>query len=728
MTRNTRYIILSLLLVIAFGSLWLARDQIQAAFRANTSSDNTPASGLVTHWTFDGPYMLQNVTDSSGTNHHGFIDGQTATTTTIGMVNQAIDLDGSNDRVVVSDNATNSMGDIDFALGFWLKFDSFSNDTGLVGKWNLTGNQREYLVYYNAGTITWFLDSAGDNVTTQTAVSSVTPVVNRWYYVYTWHDSVNNTMGIKIYDSVTGTLTTNQSAFTTGVFDGTGNFRIGSYSNGNFLNGQVDDFRLWKRVLRDDEIKSLYSRSTNKISMNTSSDNTPASGLVTHWTFDGPYMLQNVTDSSGTNHHGFIDGQTATTTTIGMVNQAIDLDGSNDRVVVSDNATNSMGDIDFALGFWLKFDSFSNDTGLVGKWNLTGNQREYLVYYNAGTITWFLDSAGDNVTTQTAVSSVTPVVNRWYYVYTWHDSVNNTMGIKIYDSVTGTLTTNQSAFTTGVFDGTGNFRIGSYSNGNFLNGQVDDFRLWKRVLRDDEIKSLYSRSTNKISMNTGQYSNSSLTSGLIGHWTFDGPDTTSTTATDRGSGGNNGTLTNMTFSQAQRPGIHGQALVFDGSNDYVKIANANAGPLTTIGTGDFTIAYWASITGTNTFRWVIGNWSDTGILLGLHSNDVGTFGGYVGDSSDVRSSFDIPHDGTWHHYVLTRTSGTIAFIVDGQSSSLAQGTATKTGTLSANAETRIGDRPTISSQPWLGGVDDVRIYNRALSATEITQLYNLGKR
>ena len=29
--------------------------------------------------------------------------------------------------------------------------------------------------------------------------------------------------------------------------------------------------------------------------------------------------------------------------------------------------------------------------------------------------------------------------------------------------------------------------------------------------------------------------------------------------------------------------------------------------------------------------------------------------------------------------------------------------------------------------PWKGKLDDVRIYNRALSATEVTQLYNSGR-
>ena len=58
-----------------------------------------------------------------------------------------------------------------------------------------------------------------------------------------------------------------------------------------------------------------------------------------------------------------------------------------------------------------------------------------------------------------------------------------------------------------------------------------------------------------------------LTNGLVGSWTFDGPDMAVDTAFDRSGQGNNGTLTN---GPTRTEGKIGQALNFDGSDDDVK--------------------------------------------------------------------------------------------------------------------------------------------------------------
>ena len=63
-----------------------------------------------------------------------------------------------------------------------------------------------------------------------------------------------------------------------------------------------------------------------------------------------------------------------------------------------------------------------------------------------------------------------------------------------------------------------------------------------------------------------------LTNDLVGHWTFDGPHMggAGTTATDISGQGNHGTLTNGPVRAA---GKLGQALEFDGGNDYVSVGS-----------------------------------------------------------------------------------------------------------------------------------------------------------
>src|SRR3989338_2910224 len=68
-----------------------------------------------------------------------------------------------------------------------------------------------------------------------------------------------------------------------------------------------------------------------------------------------------------------------------------------------------------------------------------------------------------------------------------------------------------------------------------------------------------------------------LNEGLVGFWSFNGPDMSQSTnnvwALDRSGQGNNGVLKNMATSTARKIGKLGQALEFDGVNDYVDVGS-----------------------------------------------------------------------------------------------------------------------------------------------------------
>ena len=106
-------------------------------------------------------------------------------------------------------------------------------------------------------------------------------------------------------------------------------------------------------------------------------------------------------------------------------------------------------------------------------------------------------------------------------------------------------------------------------------GSIDDVRIYNRALTGAEVKRLF---------NTGAGShinvapnNDSLTKGLVGYWTFDGKNGTA----DASGNKNNGTATN---GPRVTQGKIGQALQFDGVNDYVSVG-------TNLGNAQ-TISYW----------------------------------------------------------------------------------------------------------------------------------------
>lgn len=226
------------------------------------------------------------------------------------------------------------------------------------------------------------------------------------------------------------------------------------------------------------------------------------------------------------------------------------------------------------------------------------------------------------------------------------------------------------------------------------------------------------------------FSNLTLDNGLVGYWKFD-EGTGTTIAKDSSRSGNNGTLTNgpvwSTSTPSRMQFYDPKSLSFNGTYRYVKVANASAGPLFDIGTRNFTVSIWATNTSAPAYRMMLSNWSAFGMHVSLLSS--GKFGGYVGDGTELTSTYTIPTDGSWHHYVLTRTAGSIAWFVDG---SVAGTSGSHPNSVGAAVETHIGTRGDSEvgggqTQNWQGNVDDIRIYNRALSASEIKALYNGGK-
>src|SRR3989344_5639548 len=221
-----------------------------------------------------------------------------------------------------------------------------------------------------------------------------------------------------------------------------------------------------------------------------------------------------------------------------------------------------------------------------------------------------------------------------------------------------------------------------------------------------------------------------LTSGLVGHWTFDGQDTNWTSATagttaDKSPVGiNTGTLTNMSQSTSPAIGQVGQGMYFDGTNDRVNLGNNTSLNFTT---ENFTIAFWIKpvvlTTGANVFnRGVINTGGyeimvmNTG-MIHLHTNQSGA------------SQTTAAPDGTlvnniWSHIVVVRNGSTGYIYKDGVDVTSSQPTIINPATSTSNAS--IGSRATATN--FINAViDEVRVYNRALSQSEITELYNLGR-
>ena len=225
--------------------------------------------------------------------------------------------------------------------------------------------------------------------------------------------------------------------------------------------------------------------------------------------------------------------------------------------------------------------------------------------------------------------------------------------------------------------------------------------------------------------------NSLLTSGLVGHWTFNGADTVGTTATDRGTGGNNGTLTN---GPTVAPGKLGQALTFDGSDDYVSVADNTA--LDFGDTADLTLTGWFYRNSATTDDTLIAKRNgiasgDTGYILYLDdATDQLIF--EMSDGTDEYSLTSVSTFTTpgWYHYTIIWDQDSAVnseIYVNGVADSATDtGTIGNIGDLSNALTFRVGAESD-DGNPFDGKIDEVRVYNRVLLATEVAALYNQSR-
>src|SRR3990167_8037062 len=220
-----------------------------------------------------------------------------------------------------------------------------------------------------------------------------------------------------------------------------------------------------------------------------------------------------------------------------------------------------------------------------------------------------------------------------------------------------------------------------------------------------------------------------LTNGLVGYWSFDGKDMAGVTAYDRSGNANNGTLTN---GPTRAIGKIGQGLSFDGVDDVI-----DAGTNITPKANGISGSAWVNMLGVADIA------NDDRVVMSLWTTgSTGNFNFGVGDyglANDNRLSFTANPDDTWPNVLSTGTINLngwqhIAFTYDGSNVRFYfNGTLDSSPVFSTSLLTTAGQRfvlgnvnLTNTDNNFQGYLDDVRVYNRALSGDEIKRLYKIG--
>ena len=562
--------------------------------------------------------------------------------------------------------------------------------------------------------------------------SATVPAKNTWYHVVAVYNASAQTLDIFVNGVIdNGTL----SGIVPSSQRSNGAHLVIGKSPNNFsrFKGLIDDVRIYNRALSPDEIKRLYNLGgTVKLnsSQNLNNNNSLQKGLVGWWTFDGKDMAGvHAYDKSGNDNRGILTS--GPTRTIGKIGQGLQFDGSNDYVDANNSTSLQSPTTAITMTGWVTQDGppSSDYAWIFGKIQNVGSGQGNFIRQNAGNrgqLEAYIYTGSMN---GTAVSNAISL-GKWYFVAMYWSS-GSPLALDIYNS-DGTLFQHveiASAVSGTLQYSTDDFQMGANENlGSFWKGRVDDVRIYNRALSRDEIKRLYNiGGTVKLNTSQNLNNNNSLQKGLVGWWTFDGKDLSGVQAYDRSGNGNRGILNN---GPVRTVGKLGQALQFDGSNDYV-LANSSLGI-----TGEpLTMCAWfnSNNLGPDGFSsWIVTMKLDDGVDFNqrryLEIDINGSISAYskAGSGTDQGASISgVVQKKIWYHGCgVYETTSLRKVYLDGTLR------ATNTGTVSPSAPTlaRIGfGIPDGNEGMFSGVIDDVRIYNRALSADEIKRLYNMGR-
>src|ERR1051326_680091 len=269
--------------------------------------------------------------------------------------------------------------------------------------------------------------------------------------------------------------------------------------------------------------------------------------------------------------------------------------------------------------------------------------------------------------------------------------------------------------------GIGNLRRQAILGGNAqaFDGLIDEVSLYNRPLSGDEIAAIYGAGNAGKCPAQEPAPCVAAPPGLVSWWRANGDGTDAV-------GSNNSTLMNaVSFSD----GKVGQVFTFNGSDSQARFGNI----IGNFGTNDFTIEFWLRTTASRLESLIekyptCGPASEWYIRLNNGKLGAEMMSDTVFSDHNVVVSQRSINDGLFHHIAFLRRETNVAFYIDGalDASSNSTGGITR---LNNNTDFVAGRSVCVGvggTSPFTGQLDELSVYGRALSASEIQEIYQAG--
>ncbi|MEM0360148.1 MAG: DUF2341 domain-containing protein [Candidatus Diapherotrites archaeon] len=398
----------------------------------------------------------------------------------------------------------------------------------------------------------------------------------------------------------------------------------------------------------------------------------------------------------------------------GISGKAIQFDGVDDIVSIPDSDSLDMKNDSFSIFAWVKRNKFNDEQQIVAKYGSIA-YNGYRFEFGADNKLGFF--AGDGGSWDIYLQSSSTITDSgWHHV-----------GVVINRSSVGQLYIDgkpngnaASATSIGNINNADPVYIGSaqWSTKRF-GGIIDDVRIYNYAKSAQEIEADYNFGVREHSAHiqiTDQ--------NLVALWHLDG-NAMQTTALDS-KGSNHGTLANFDFWHADSgwvEGKFGRALRFDGNNDYIAV---NDSSLWDFRGKNVSIEVWFKASSVQIDPWptlldhFVGGTPGAGWRLGFDYNKTKIVFAHrhdgTGDQIYLVSTKDYA-DNQWHHVVVVLDNGIAKLYLDG----LLDKTDSYANLNDHDAPLYVGGQGI--SYSFNGSIDEIAIYHRALSETEIKDHY-----
>ena len=452
---------------------------------------------------------------------------------------------------------------------------------------------------------------------------------------------------------------------------------------------------------------------TENYTFDTIGDEEKGLGPVLWLRFDEGYGTT-AFDSSEQGNDGTITD--ATWTNSGKFDKALDFDTPGDVVTVTQSASvNLSGKSAYSISAWIY--PHSDGGGDVGGEIIDKGTNNYFRVDSEGADGYLdvegkldLDDTDANLNIADAIR-----VNRWsHIVMTYEDDGDDEITIYINGVNMGTSVS--SGIGSPSDDSGDNLLIGGDANATF-DGFIDEVIIYPYARSAAQVKRNYNQGA---AARIGR-DDSWITEGLIGYWKMDEAswDGTADEVIDSSGAGNHGVRADGATTGS---GKFGKAGVFDGDGDYINLGDV----VEVTGTAELTVSVWVKTPLTEGDDDIIigkfGGGDDT-FLLRYRTDDKiwWTVSNSIGTDAIAKKS-GILSANVWHHVVGVYNGTNVLVYVNSVVGSEI-GNLTGLTVYESSHDLRIGNT---GASTWNGAIDDVRIYNRALSEFEVRRFYDWG--